>query len=317
MGKIAFIFPGQGSQSVGMGAEFVATNAESKAFYTKADDVLGLSLSTFMLDGPQEELTLTYYAQPALLTTGVMVAERLKQAGITPHFTAGHSLGEYGALVVAGALDFEQAVETVHKRGLYMDEAVPAGQGAMAAILALEAERLQHVCEMVSAQGTSVQIANFNCPGQIVISGTKAGVDAACVAAKEAGAKRALPLVVSGPFHSELMAPAAEKLAQTLEQIAIQAPRVPVVSNVTSQLLQDPQSIKEELVAQVTSSVQWQQNIEKLIAEGVTVFIECGPGKVLSGLVKKIDRTVQTYCVYDEATLAQVVEASKEWIEWV
>lgn len=317
MGKIAFIFPGQGSQSVGMGAEFAATNDESKAFYTKADAALGFSLSTVMLQGPQEELTLTYHAQPALLTAGVMVAARLKQAGITPHFTAGHSLGEFSALVAAEALTFEQAVQTVHKRGLFMDEAVPAGKGAMAAILALDAEALAQACETVSAQGTPVQIANFNCPGQIVISGTKEGVDAACLLAKEAGAKRALPLVVSGPFHSILMKPAAEKLAVELEQITIQTPAIPVVSNVTSELLADSDAIRTELIAQVTSSVQWQQNVEKLIAEGVTVFIECGPGKVLSGLVKKIDRNVQTYCVYDEESLAQVVEASKEWIEWV
>lgn len=316
MGKIAFIFPGQGSQSVGMGAELLA-NDTSKGFYTKADAALGQALSRLMLEGPQEELTLTYNAQPALLTTGVMVAERLKEIGITPHFVAGHSLGEFSALTFAGALSFEEAVKTVNKRGLFMDEAVPAGEGAMAAILSLDADALQVVCEKVSAEGTSVQVANYNCPGQIVISGTKAGVDAACIAAKEAGAKRALPLVVSGPFHSELMAPAAEKLAQELERIAWQTPNIPVVSNVTSNFLTDVTSVKEELVAQVTSSVQWQQNVEKLIAEGVTVFIECGPGKVLSGLVKKIDRSVQTYCVYDEASLAQVVEASKEWAQWV
>lgn len=317
MTKIAFIFPGQGSQSVGMGAEFVANDEKSKEFYERADEALGFALTETMLNGPQEKLTLTYHAQPALLTSGVMVANKLLQAGVKPHYTAGHSLGEYSALVVSNVLTFEDAVKTVHQRGMFMDQAVPAGQGAMAAILALDGEKLAAICQEVSAAGEVVQVANFNCPGQIVISGTKKGVDEACIKAKEAGAKRALPLVVSGPFHSALMQPAADQLAQVVENLSLQAPQIPVVSNVTSQFLTDVSQIKEEMVAQVTRSVKWEQNVEKLIAEGVTVFIECGPGKVLSGLVKKIDRNVQTYCVYDEASLAQVVEASKEWTQWV
>lgn len=317
MTKIAFIFPGQGSQSVGMGAEFVTNDEKSKEFYERADEALGFALTDTMLNGPQEKLTLTYHAQPALLTSGVMVANKLLQAGVTPHYTAGHSLGEYSALVVSNVLTFEDAVKTVHQRGMFMDQAVPAGQGAMAAILALDGEKLAAICQEVSFAGEVVQVANFNCPGQIVISGTKQGVDEACIKAKEAGAKRALPLVVSGPFHSALMQPAADQLAQVVENLSLQAPQIPVVSNVTSQFLTDVSQIKEEMVAQVTSSVKWEQNVEKLLAEGVTVFIECGPGKVLSGLVKKIDRNVQTYCVYDEASLAQVVEASKEWTQWV
>lgn len=317
MTKIAFIFPGQGSQQVGMGAEFVANSEESKALYQRADEVTGLPLSKLMLEGPQEQLTLTYHAQPALLTAGVMIAKRLQQAGIQPDFTAGHSLGEYSAFVTSGVLSFEDAVTIVYKRGLYMDEAVPAGQGAMAAILALDALILEQVCKDVTANGEVVQIANFNCPGQIVISGTKQGVEVACTLAKEVGAKRALPLVVSGPFHSALMMPAAGKLAKEIETLDIQLPKIPVVSNVTSELLTSPTQIVDEMVAQVTSSVQWQQNIEQLIAQGVTIFIECGPGKVLSGLVKKINRDVQTYCVYDEASLQQVVEASKGWTQWV
>lgn len=317
MTKLAFIFPGQGSQSVGMGAELVASDENSKQFYNCADEVLQIPLSDYMLNGPQETLTLTYHAQPALLTTGVMIANKLIAAGITPHYTAGHSLGEYSALVISDVLTFEDAVKTVHKRGVYMDEAVPAGQGAMAAILALDAEKLNAVCEQVSNTGEVVQIANFNCPGQIVISGTKQGVDEACKLAKEAGAKRALPLVVSGPFHSALMQQAADNLATSIKTLDVQVPKIPVVSNVTSELLTTPEAIQQEMVAQVTSSVQWEQNVQKLITEGVTVFIECGPGKVLSGLVKKIDRSVQTYCVYDEASFAQVMEASKEWTQWV
>lgn len=313
MTKIAFIFPGQGSQQVGMGAQFVETTTASKALYERADEVLGFSLSNLMLSGPQEELTLTYHAQPALLTTGVMVANKIIEAGIRPDFTAGHSLGEYSAFVASGVLTFDEAVATVHKRGLYMDEAVPAGQGAMAAILGLDAEPLKAVCDTVSTEGDAVQLANLNCPGQIVISGTKEGVEKACVAAKEAGAKRAIPLVVSGPFHSSLMQPAADKLAETVEQLNVQPPTIPVVSNVTSTLLTDAVAIRREMVEQVVSPVLWEQNVRTLLEQGVTVFVECGPGKVLSGLVKKIDRTAQVYCVYDEESLQALVGAAKEW----
>lgn len=313
MTKIAFIFPGQGSQTVGMGQEFVENSADSKAFYNRADQSLGFELSKLMLEGPAEELTLTYHAQPALLTTGVMVAEKLQAAGITPNFTAGHSLGEYGALVIAGVLSFEDAVSVVHKRGLYMNEAVPAGQGAMAAILGLELEALHEVTEKISKAGNPVQVANVNCPGQIVISGTKEGVEKASVAAKEAGAKRAIPLVVSGPFHSELMRPSSDKLAATLAAISFSEPQIPVIGNVMAKELQGVSAIQQELVEQVYSAVQWEASVREMIAQGVDVFIECGPGKVLSGLVKKIDRSVATYCVYDEATLEAVIEAAKEW----
>ncbi|KGA82764.1 [acyl-carrier-protein] S-malonyltransferase [Lysinibacillus fusiformis] len=313
MTKIAFIFPGQGSQVVGMGQEFVENAAESRAFYNRADQALELELSKLMLEGPVEELTLTYHAQPALLTTGVMVAEKLRAAGIQPHYAAGHSLGEYGALVIAGVMSFEDAVKTVHKRGLYMNEAVPAGQGAMAAILGMELEALNEVTEQVSAAGEPVQVANVNCPGQIVISGTKEGVEKASSAAKEAGAKRAIPLVVSGPFHSELMRPSSEKLEAALANVTLAAPQIPVVGNVMAKELMDVPAIQQELVEQVYSAVQWEASMREMIAQGVDVFIECGPGKVLSGLLKKIDRSVTAYCVYDEASLEAVLEASKEW----
>lgn len=313
MTKIAFIFPGQGSQIVGMGQEFVENAAESKAFYDRADQALQFELSKLMLEGPAEELTLTYHAQPALLTTGVMVAEKLRAAGIQPHYAAGHSLGEYGALVLAGVMSFDDAVSIVHKRGLYMNEAVPAGQGAMAAILGMELEALNAVTKQVSAAGDAVQVANVNCPGQIVISGTKEGVDKAIIAAKEAGAKRAIPLVVSGPFHSELMRPSSEKLKAALAEITLSAPEIPVIGNVMAKELKDVSAIQQELVEQVYSAVQWEASMREMIAQGVDIFIECGPGKVLSGLLKKIDRSVVAYCVYDEASLEAVIEASKEW----
>ncbi|WP_397537481.1 ACP S-malonyltransferase [Rummeliibacillus pycnus] len=313
MTKIAFVFPGQGSQTVGMGQEFVSNEPTCKEFYDEADKLLGIELSKLMLEGPQEELTLTYHAQPALLTTGVMIAEKLKQAGIKPDFTAGHSLGEYAALVTSGVMSFADGVQAVHNRGNYMNEAVPAGLGAMAAILGLDREALKQVTDEVSATGEVVQLANLNCPGQIVISGTAKGVEEASVKAKEAGAKRAIPLVVSGPFHSELMRPAANKLEAMLAKIEMHDADVSVIANVNAQPVTSKEDIPNLLVEQLYSPVLWEDSVRTLLDEGVDVFIECGPGKVLSGLVKKVDRKVKTYCVYDEATFEQVLEAAKEW----
>lgn len=313
MTKIAFVFPGQGSQTVGMGQEFVSSESACKKYYDEADKLLGIELSKLMLEGPQEELTLTYHAQPALLTTGVMIAEKLKQAGITPDFTAGHSLGEYAALVASGVMSFADGVHAVHNRGIYMNEAVPAGLGAMAAILGLDRDALKQVTDEVSATGEVVQLANLNCPGQIVISGTAKGVEEASAKAKEAGAKRAIPLVVSGPFHSELMRPAASKLQEMLDKIDMQDADVPVIANVNAQPVTSKEVIPNLLVEQLYSPVLWEDSVRTLLSEGVDVFIECGPGKVLSGLVKKVDRKVKTYCVYDEATFEQVLEAAKEW----
>lgn len=311
MSKIAFIFPGQGSQKVGMGAEFVANDETCRAFYDRADEALHFQLSKLMLEGPQEELTLTYHAQPALLTTGVMIASKLMDAGIIPHYTAGHSLGEYASFVIAESLSFEDAVKIVHKRGLYMNEAVPAGQGAMAAILGMEEEPLTEVCAEITQGGDLVQLANLNCPGQIVISGTKAGVEKASHLAKERGAKRAIPLDVSGPFHCELMKPAADQLKTEIEPVAISKPKIPIISNVHTGLLDDAESIKKEMVEQVYSPVQWEGDVRKMLELGVDIFIECGPGKVLSGLVRKIDRSVKTYCVHDSATFEEVVTELK------
>lgn len=312
MTKIAFLFPGQGSQKVGMGEALLQGNYAN--FYETADALLGYDLSTLMLQGPEEQLTLTYNAQPALLTTGVLVAKQLVDAGIQPDFTIGHSLGEYAALVASGVMTFEDAVQIVHTRGKLMNEAMPAGEGSMAAILALDEQTLGEVTKSVSEElGEVVQMANLNCPGQIVISGTKRAVEVACERAKVAGARRALPLNVSGPFHSELMKPAAEKLRETLANVSLQQATVPVIANVTAQPVTAPDAIADLLVAQLSAPVQFEASIRTLLAQGVDTFIECGPGKVLSGLVKKIDRQATTYCVYDDATLQALVADAKEW----
>lgn len=312
MSKIAFLFPGQGSQTVGMGKSIAEANASSAETFRIADQKLGYSLSDLIFQGPQEELTLTMNAQPALLTTSIAILEYFKESGITPDYCAGHSLGEYTALVAAGAFSFAEGVYAVHKRGEFMEIAVPNGEGTMAAVLGLDSEKLQAVTDEVTKDGNLVQLANINCPGQIVISGTRKGVEIASVKAKEAGAKRVLPLEVSGPFHSELMKPAAEKLKAVLDEMDIQDAKVPVIANVTAGEMVQADDIKDKLIQQLYSPVQWEKSVEKMIDLGVTTFIEIGPGKVLSGLVKKVNRSVTTYAVSDETTCKEVIEALKE-----
>ncbi|WP_077615129.1 ACP S-malonyltransferase [Caenibacillus caldisaponilyticus] len=307
MGKIAFVFPGQGSQAVGMAQDVAGRFPEIKALFDKADARLGYQLSDIIFNGPAETLTLTENAQPAILTASVAMLSLLEKEGLVPDYVAGHSLGEYSALVAAGALAFEDAVYAVRMRGLYMEEAVPAGTGAMAAVLGLDAARLAEVCDEVSRSGDLVQLANLNSPGQIAISGTKAGVEKASAAAKEAGAKRVIPLNVSGPFHSELMKPAAEKLKAVLEAIAIADARVPVVANVTADLVTDRGMIKELLLRQIYSPVRWIESVEKLVALGVDTFVEVGPGKVLAGLIKKIERSARVLNVNDYESFEKTV----------
>lgn len=311
MTKIAFLFPGQGSQKIGMGKDLFDQEAVSKAVFEEADKTLGFDLSSMIFEGDAEELTLTYNAQPALLTTSIAILKRFEESGIKADYAAGHSLGEYTALVAAGALSFQDAVYAVRKRGELMNEAVPAGEGAMAAILGLDQAALVDVTKEVTESGHLVELANLNCPGQIVISGTAKGVELASEKAKEKGAKRAIALEVSGPFHSALMKPAAEKFTDVLSKLDITDAKTPVISNVTADIVTSRDAIETKLIEQLYSPVRFEESVERLIDLGVTTFIEIGPGKVLSGLVKKVNRRLTTISVSDQETIEAAIQTLK------
>jgi [acyl-carrier-protein] S-malonyltransferase len=295
--KTALLFPGQGSQRVGMGRDLAHEFAVARQTYDEADEVLGFSLSRLCFEGPEGELTLTKNTQPAILTTSIAVFRTLGERGLGFDAVAGHSLGEWTALVAAGAIQFRDAVRLTYLRGTYMQDAVPAGQGAMAAILGLELPALQEVCARAGQPGEPVEPANLNGAGQIVISGQAQAIDRAVALAKAAGAKRAIKLAVSAPFHCSLMKPAAEQLAAALAGIAIAAPRVPVIANVTAEPTQDPARIRELLIEQVTRAVRWEESIRTLAGMGITRAYELGSGSVLKGLVKRIADAIETTTV--------------------
>ncbi|PIH61300.1 ACP S-malonyltransferase [Paenibacillus sp. LK1] len=308
MGKIAFVFPGQGSQTVGMAKDAYESVPAATEIFRTADETLGFSLSNLVFEGPETELKQTSNTQPALLTASIALFEAFKEKGIQPDYMAGHSLGEYSALVAAGVLSFADAVSIVRARGQYMEQAVPGGQGAMAAVLGADREALGVLCRDVSESGDAVELANINCPGQIVISGVKEGVAAVAERVKEAGGKRAITLEVSGPFHSSLMKGAAEKLAEKLKTVSFSPGAVPVVANVTARPVEDGK-VQDLLTDQVYSPVLWEDSVTWLIEQGVDTFIEIGSGSVLTGLIKKTDKTVKLYNVNSLETLEATAAA--------
>jgi [acyl-carrier-protein] S-malonyltransferase len=305
--SIAFLFPGQGSQAVGMGKELAEKYPVARQIFDEADEALGYKLSQLCCEGPEEKLRLTEITQPAVLTASIAALRVLQEKGLKPAFVAGHSLGEYSAHVAAGTLSFPDAVRTVRNRGKYMQEAVPVGVGAMAAILGMDLEKVTAVCAD-AAQGEVCQSANINSAEQIVISGHATAVERATKLASERGAKRTIILSVSAPFHCSLMKPAQDRLAADLQSMRFQSPEVPVICNVDAGLVEDGDRARDALLRQVTGAVRWEPSMRLLIARGVQRFVEVGPGKVLCGLMRQIDRSKTCANVGDEASLAKTLE---------
>lgn len=308
MSKTAFLFPGQGSQSVGMGLDLAQTFPIARQTFDEANEALGFDLADLCFNGPEEQLRMTEFTQPAIFTVSVAALRVLTEAGVTPDYLAGHSLGEYSANVAAGAIEFAAAARTVRRRGQLMQQAVPPGEGAMAAILGMPLEGVLNVCQESSREvGAPVEPANLNSPEQTVISGAAAAVEWAVPLARLRGAKRAVMLPVSAPFHCSLMQPAQDALAPILQQLTFLPATVPVVVNVNAGMVTDPAILRDALVRQVTGAVHWTESMQVLIAQGVTNFIEVGPGKVLSGLLRQIDRSQKCNQVEDAASLKKLL----------
>jgi [acyl-carrier-protein] S-malonyltransferase len=307
---MAFVFPGQGAQKVGMGKSLAERFPICRDVFAEADAALGDRLSTLCFEGPADTLLLTENTQPAILAMSVAVLRLVESRGVRASFAAGHSLGEYTAHVAAGTLSFADALRTVRRRGRYMQEAVPVGEGAMAAILGLDADQVSVACAetMTALAGRVVSAANLNAPGQVVIAGHADAVARASDRAKELGAKRAIPLAVSAPFHCALMKPAEDRLAPELRALPTSDPTIPVVANVDAEPKRDARASVEALIRQVSSPVRWEQVVKRLIAEGATTFVELGPGSVLASLIKKIDRGVKVMSVEDEQGLSTLAE---------
>ena len=307
MGKVAFVFPGQASQYSGMGKELAEKYPVARAVFDEADKALGFSVSKLCFEGTEDDLKLTANTQPAILTVSVAAGRVLAEKGIAPDFVAGHSLGEYSALVAAGSVKFADAVKLVHKRGTYMQEAVPAGQGAMAAIMGLSPAVVQDACKR-AAEGEICSPANLNSPEQTVISGHAGAVKRAVEIASQLGAKRSMVLPVSAPFHSALMMPAQEKLEKDLNAAKFEDLQVPLVTNVDADSIRQGEEARSALIRQVTMPVRWEESMRMLLDEGVNTFVEVGPGRVLTGLMRQIERSVATLNVEDEKSLQATVE---------
>lgn len=306
MSKIAFIYPGQGAQKAGMGKDFYENSESAKSVFDRATEILDLDMKALCFE-ENDKLDLTEYTQAALVTTCLAMTKVVREKGIHPDVTAGLSLGEYCAIAEAGGMSEEDAIRTVRKRGILMQNTVPAGEGAMAAVLGMEAETIEGVISDIEG----VSIANYNCPGQIVITGVTAGVEKAAEKLKEAGAKRVVMLNVSGPFHSPLLKKAGEELLEELEKVEIHKLSIPYVTNVTAEFVDDEKEIKDLLGAQVSSSVRWEQSIREMIEKGVDTFVEIGPGKTLAGFMRKISRDVAMYNIGTWEDVDKVAEALK------